>query len=692
MNRQRWLLVGFLFVLTAQSQSALAQSRLIDSLKTTLFRKLTDTTRVLVYYDIANAFYKQNQSDSAEVYLKSVRQISQRINYAAGLGDYNRLRGVMRMHRGLYEEALTHYQEAVKYYTKAGKLTYVSQVYSNMGWLYKMMGDSQHVAGLTKQGMVYVQQAIAINQRLRASNLLVGNYINLGIIYEDLGEYKLGRDCFFKAIAIADQSTKDPNDYRVLYNNLGKNYHVTGEYRRAIGYLQKALAINLPLKKLSSLAHNYRNLASAYRGLNQPDSAVFYGEKSLAVVKAAKESPLTNSVYGELALSYAAARQYEKAYAAVVEHKRVEDSLMTFDKTRTIVRLQGQYAVQQAKEIADIRANLELARAGEIARIRARNEQEIATVQAEERQRLAQIKATSDVEKAELATKYNTQKRVQQIASLGQLNGQRAQQLRYMTVGVGLLILLVSLLITQYYLLRRANARLSTQNEIITVNSRELENQSNQLRTLMRELHHRVKNNLAIVSGLLNLQMNGLHDEKAIQAVRVGQQRVEAMSLIHQRLYQTDQLTVVNMQAYLNDLVHSLMDAYGYQADGIRLQLDVEQRELDVDVAIPIGLIINELVSNAFKHAYARQPNPALRIGLHQDKDPLLTGITLEVQDNGTGVEAADWRRASSRSSFGKRLIATLSEQLEGTFELLNENGTLFRLHIPKAWAAPTPA
>ena len=441
------------------------------------------------------------------------------------------------------------------------------------------------------------------------------------------------------------------------------------------------------MKKLSSLAHNYRNLASAYRGLNQPDSAVYYAEQALAVVKASKEAPLTNSVYGELARSYAAANQYDNAYAAVVEHKRVEDSLMTFDKTRTITRLQGQYAVQQAKEIADIRANLELAKVGEIARIEAQKTEEIARIQAEESQRLAQISAASELEKAELATRYNTQKRIQQIAGLDQLNEQRAQQLRYMTAGVGLLIFLVSLLITQYYLIRRANRRLSVQNEIITVNSHQLENQSNQLRTLMKELHHRVKNNLAIVSGLLNLQMNGLHDEKAIQAVRVGQQRVEAMSLIHQRLYQTDQLTVVNMQAYLNDLVHSLMDAYGFRDDGIRLELDVEQRELDVDVAIPIGLIINELVSNAFKHAYAQQPNPALRIGLHQDKDPRLAGITLEVQDNGMGVETADWRGTTSRSSFGKRLIATLSDQLEGTFELVNENGTLFRLHIPKAWA-----
>ena len=400
---------------------------------------------------------------------------------------------------------------------------------------------------------------------------------------------------------------------------------------------------------------------------------------------------MTSSVYGELARSYAAAGQYKNAYAAAVDTKRVEDSLMTLDKTRVISQLQGQYSVQQAKEVAAIRANLVLVRAQEIARINAQNTKEIAAIQAEKTRRLEQVRAAAELEKAELATKYKTRQRVAQIAGLGQLTTQRAQQIQYMTAGVGLLLVLLSMLITQYFLIRRANRRLSVQNGIISTNSQQLESQSGQLRTLMKELHHRVKNNLAIVSSLLNLQMNGLHDEKAKQAVRVGQQRVEAMSLIHQQLYQTDHLTVVNMQDYLSDLVHSLMNAYGYQADGLRLQFEVDEQNLDVDVAIPIGLIINELVSNAFKHAYNQQPDPLLRIGLRQVKDPSLSGITLEVQDNGPGVEAADWQRATTgRQSFGKRLIASLSEQLEGQFELINEDGALFRLYIPRPWSTAT--
>jgi two-component sensor histidine kinase len=248
-----------------------------------------------------------------------------------------------------------------------------------------------------------------------------------------------------------------------------------------------------------------------------------------------------------------------------------------------------------------------------------------------------------------------------------------------MSGGLAILIILLSLLIRQYYTIRQTNNRLQVQNEIITANSQLLVNQSNQLRTLMKELHHRVKNNLAIVSSLLNLQVSGLQDEKAIQAVRVGQQRVEAMALIHQRLYLTDRVTTINIHQYLADLAESLMQAYGYAPDDFDLTIDAVDRELDVDVAIPLGLIANELITNAFKYAYAGGQRPWLRIGLHNHN-----GFTLEVQDNGPGIDLADWQQQGRRASFGKRLIASLSEQLEGQFELLRQNGTLFRLHIPE--------
>ncbi|UHG94801.1 tetratricopeptide repeat-containing sensor histidine kinase [Spirosoma oryzicola] len=673
-----------ILILLTIGSATMAQQRKIDSLKTVLVHRLPDTTRANTYYDIANLFYKQNQSDSALSYLKRMQPVCLRAHYWIGLGDYNRLSGVILVHQGLFEDALTFYQKSLAEYSKVNASKAVATVYHNMGLLYKMIGQNQGVLAYSRQGLDYMQKAIALNERLGAVQSLRSNYINIGILYEDFGDYKLARNYFYKALSPIGQTEVTSEDARILYNNLGKNYTVEGQYQKAITYLEKALAINLAVRKVSSLIHNYRNLATAYNGLKQPDKAIQYTENALTLSKQSKDASLVSTVYATAATVYADAGQYDKAYASLVRNKRIDDSLMTIAKTRTISQLEGKYATQQAQALATIKANLELARTQTIARMEAQKANQIATIQSEEKRRVAQIRAMADIEKtravAELQTKYDTQKKVHRIAELDQYNQQRTRQIQYMTGGLGALLLLLSALVGQYTIIRRTNRRLSIQNEIITVNSQQLMSQSDQLRTLMKELHHRVKNNLAIVSSLLKLQSSRLDDEKAIQAVRVGQQRVEAMSLIHQRLYQTDQLTAVNMAEYLTDLAYSLMRAYGYQHDKFTLQLNVDLPELDVDVAIPLGLIVNELVTNAFKYAYSNNPCPLLRINLYRNKNNLNANMMLEVQDNGPGIDVREWQGANKSKSFGKRLIMSLSEQLDGQGEWLKQNGTLFRL------------
>lgn len=209
----------------------------------------------------------------------------------------------------------------------------------------------------------------------------------------------------------------------------------------------------------------------------------------------------------------------------------------------------------------------------------------------------------------------------------------------------------------------------------IKENRSQIQKQSDDLKLMMKELHHRVKNNLAIVSSLLKIQSSKMEDEKAVLAVRQGQQRVEAMSLIHQRLYQNDKVSTINIKEYISDLVDSLMNAYGHEVDNFDVQLNVEQEEMDVDLAISLGLIINELLTNSFKYAYAEAVHPSLKIMLKNK-----VGLSLEIQDNGPGLDMERWNRA--KDSFGKKLIAGLTKQIGGAFTIENQNGTYCRLYI----------
>src|SRR6185437_4848708 len=174
-------------------------------------------------------------------------------------------------------------------------------------------------------------------------------------------------------------------------------------------------------------------------------------------------------------------------------------------------------------------------------------------------------------------------------------------------------------------------------------------------------LHHRVKNNLQIVSSLLGLQRYRSEDAATVSVLQESQDRVQAMSLIHQRLYNNDALNVVNIREYLVDLCESLLSSYGYDRDRFDLEISVCTDVLDIDHALPIGLIVNELVTNAFKYAYQGIERPSLRISLEREGGYL----NLLVRDNGVGIDEERWRQG--KESFGKQLIGALCKQLRAT-------------------------
>ncbi len=194
----------------------------------------------------------------------------------------------------------------------------------------------------------------------------------------------------------------------------------------------------------------------------------------------------------------------------------------------------------------------------------------------------------------------------------------------------------------------------------------------------MKELHHRVKNNLQIVSSLLNLQTYRLKDEESISAIKESQLRVQAMSLIHQRLYQVDDVSKVNFKLYLDDLVDTLMRSFGFNSTDFDLHIHVEKEFLDVDIVMPMGLLVNEILTNSFKYAYKQVKHPSLHISLVSGNQQL----HLDIKDNGPGLnrDAAE----PSKSGFGKKLIDALSKQLKAIYSVDNEHGTAYHFNIPQ--------
>jgi two-component sensor histidine kinase len=198
---------------------------------------------------------------------------------------------------------------------------------------------------------------------------------------------------------------------------------------------------------------------------------------------------------------------------------------------------------------------------------------------------------------------------------------------------------------------------------------------------LIAEIHHRVKNNLAVVRGLLNMQMNTTTNDIARETLRESVSRVSAMALIHQKLYSNSTANSIDLQKYVAELVREV--ANSYQQDGNfvpKVHVDVGDTLLDLNRAVPCGLILNELLTNAFKHAFAGKKDGEIDIRIA----PAANGfIQLVVADNGKGI-SNDFHLETT-DSLGMTIIRSLSEQLDGTFTFQGEphKGTRATLIFP---------
>lgn len=197
---------------------------------------------------------------------------------------------------------------------------------------------------------------------------------------------------------------------------------------------------------------------------------------------------------------------------------------------------------------------------------------------------------------------------------------------------------------------------------------------------LLKEIHHRVKNNLQIISSLIKLQSSHVKDKEIHSLFAESQNRIKTMALIHEKLYRSKDISVIEFYDYIKNLVDSLYASYGISPDRVKAKIEFRSIYLDIDTAIPCGLIINELVSNCLKYAFPNLMKGNIFIDLTEQND---IEYKMIIKDNGAGIpENIDFNNSAS---LGLKLVKILSEQLGGNVELIRENGTEFRILFKKA-------
>jgi PAS domain S-box-containing protein len=195
---------------------------------------------------------------------------------------------------------------------------------------------------------------------------------------------------------------------------------------------------------------------------------------------------------------------------------------------------------------------------------------------------------------------------------------------------------------------------------------------------MLKEIHHRVKGNLQVISSLLDLQSKSIEDEKALELFIESRNRIKTMALIHEKLYMSDNLSEINFGDYIKALTESLLLSFGFDKKAIRLDINIDNLIFDVGIAIPCALIINELISNSLRHAFKAKINNELKVELNLTSN---NTYSLRIIDNGIGLpEGFEYLKTDT---LGMQLIISLTDQLHGEIQFINNNGTEVRIDFP---------
>jgi two-component sensor histidine kinase/tetratricopeptide (TPR) repeat protein len=546
--------------------------------------------------------------DTALAYARQALDMAQRLGDRSGIAQALISECICLNRKGNSSDALDLGLKALKIFEDIRMDSLVGYSCIHIAQVYKDIGGDKRTVEYLNTGLDYCRRACQVYTNLKDTNGLVGALNEEGVIYRDHAitsddnrYYDSAFADYALAIRLSGPSGTRMADLGHLYNNISQIYtEYQKDYPEALHYLQQAIDYNVRHNNIRSLSFNYCYIAHLYDKMGDPQRALVYALKTLAIAQQLGTPERLVNAYGQLSESYRYLGRYDSALFYNTRYNALSDSLANLDKTR---------------QIADMQA------------------------------------------------KYESVRKESQIQNLN-------TQILLLAVGLAAAFLIAGLL---FWLYKRVNG----DKKIIT-------RQSKQMETMMKELHHRVKNNLQIVTSLLNLQTYRLNDDQAIDAIRQSQQRVHAMSLIHQRLYKTDITAFVNIKEYLTDLSESLLSSYGYDRDGFDLRVSAQDELLDVDKLLLLGLIVNEIVTNAFKYAYKDIAAPSLYIEYTSQKEHIVLTIT----NNGQPWDGAKWTQEGAafgkEGSFGKQLVSNLCRQLKGTQELTVGDGTCFTFIFPR--------
>ncbi len=555
---------------------------------------------------------------------------------------------------------------------------------------FRREGNLFYLKGDYENAETSYDKALAICRAYKNEQLESRVLDNIGTLKQRQSKFEEAADYMHQAL---EKAEKVGFGIGGTLNNLANIYTLSGDYERAIPYYSRALAMSLEGASKGNvhaprmIGHAALNIGECFLKLNILDSAIYYtlyakeNYEKLQDQRGAAKALANLSVIRRLEGDYAQAihlglesLQLAKALEGLGEN---EDLL--FSLAESYFGL-GDYRnamtyFDQCLQVARKSQNLyfEMKSHERIAHVFEANGDLLSSYDHYKKftvlkDSIFNIEKNGQIER--LNARYENERKERQIELLSSENKVRELQLdrsitiRNYIIGISALILIFAFFVYRNYRLKqKTNKDLS-----LLLEERE---------TLLKEIHHRVKNNLQIISSLLKLQAGTLKDTSAVEAINEGQNRVRSMSLIHQQLYQSEDPGGVYLDEYLHDLTSELFDAFGIGDEDVECRIETNKLRLDIDTVIPLGLILNELITNSLKYAFVNKKQGLLEIRMNENDSKL----EVEVADNGKGVTL---EKLQNSNGFGWKIINSLSRKLKAEIDILNNEGTTVQLKLSR--------
>ncbi len=580
-------------------------------------------------------------------------------------------------------------------YKQAGNKLKQALTLEHLGDYYQIMPDYE-------KAMSILQQSLSLYMQCHEQKL-EGIYDLLGSVSRELNN---GEDAIkYGLLALqAAENLKDSGDSKItILNRLGLNYYYLNKMTEAAIYFKQALKLAEKNRNEEGIVAATSNLSSVLRNLLKPQEAlvvllnakkivsssylkshfnyvrslcltylrldnIILGEKYFKMLQLLSKSnnlTIDDKVNGAFIEFYIKKKDYNKTQELVNKRKTYETG-----KFYTAMIYLWQYRIDT------VRKDYKKALASYL-------------VYRQITDSLLNEKQNKQID--ELRLKYEADKKdkdiqlqgksIQLMKKEGDLRNAELVQARsfrnLIGVGAAALLVVLFLLYSRYLMKQRTNRALTTQkdeidqqNQVLQTTVKEKDKLIDEKEWLVREIHHRVKNNLQTIISLLESQSEYLQSD-ALDAVKDSRNRIFAMSLIHQKLYQHEGIASIDLSAYIPDLIKNLRDSFNLKQT-ISFQLDIMPMEIDVCQAIPIGLILNEAIINAIKHAFKKEnENKKVIIAIRHTNTNL---IELRIADNGTGLPG-DFN-SNDTNGLGMKLMRGLTDDIEGEFLAFNDSGT----------------